>query len=72
MANVTADYVSSRAQIKELLIKRVTGSVLWEESIQRMIADGITNYIEVGPGKVLAGLIGKINKDAVIKSFQEV
>lgn len=66
MANVTADYVTAGSQIKELLIKQVTGPVLWEDSVQKMVADGISNFVEVGPGKVLAGLIKKINPSVAI------
>ncbi|MFA5839749.1 MAG: ACP S-malonyltransferase [Candidatus Margulisiibacteriota bacterium] len=72
VANVTADYVTDGMQIKELLVKQVTGSVLWEDSIQKMVVDGISNFVEVGPGKVLSGLINKINKEAVVKTYQEV
>jgi [acyl-carrier-protein] S-malonyltransferase len=71
-ANITARPVTSGAEIKQLLIKQVTGSVLWEDSIKRIIADGATSFIEVGPGKVLAGLIKKIDPAAEVKSFAEI
>jgi [acyl-carrier-protein] S-malonyltransferase len=48
-------------EIKEKLLQQLTGSVLWEDSVNRMIADGVDEFIEVGPGKVLAGLNKKIN-----------
>jgi len=64
VANVTAQPVINSAEIKELLIKQVTGSVLWEDSVKYMISQGIDNFIEVGPGKVLTGLIKKIQKGA--------
>jgi len=70
-ANVTAKPVTSGTEIKQLLVKQVTGSVLWEDSIIKMIADGTTSFVEVGPGKVLAGLIKKINAGVEVKSYDE-
>lgn len=72
VANVTANYVSKGSEIRELLIKQVTSPVLWEDSVNKMIADGITNFVEVGPGKVLSGLIKKINRDVEIKAYMEL
>ena len=62
IANVTASPVSSGSEIRELLVKQVTNPVLWENSVKRMITDGITSFVEVGPGKVLSGLIKKIDR----------
>ncbi|MFA6431997.1 MAG: ACP S-malonyltransferase, partial [Candidatus Margulisiibacteriota bacterium] len=64
ISNVTAEKVYKGEEIKKLLVKQVTSPVLWEDSIRKMAADGITNFIEVGPGKVLTGLIRKIVPDA--------
>tara|TARA_R110000868_G_scaffold15373_8_gene70141 strand:- start:6673 stop:7635 length:963 start_codon:yes stop_codon:yes gene_type:complete len=63
--NVTATAVSSPEEIKKNLIIQLTAPVKWTQSVQQMIADGATLFTEVGPGKVLAGLIGKINREAV-------
>lgn len=63
--NVTATAVSDPAEIKKNLIIQLTAPVKWTQSVQQMIADGATSFTEVGPGKVLAGLIAKINKEAV-------
>ena len=63
--NVTASAVSDADEIKKNLIIQLTAPVKWTQSVQQMIADGATLFTEVGPGKVLAGLIGKINKEAV-------
>ena len=63
--NVTASAVSNPAEIKKNLIIQLTAPVKWTQSVQQMIADGATLFTEVGPGKVLAGLIGKIDKEAV-------
>lgn len=71
MDNVIADYVTEGTRIRELLIKQVTGSVLWEDSVRKMIADGVSTFIEVGPGKVLSGLIKKIAPEAEVKTYNE-
>ncbi len=63
--NVTASAVSNPAEIKKNLIIQLTAPVKWTQSVQQMIKDGATLFTEVGPGKVLAGLIGKIDKEAV-------
>ena len=62
--NVTATAVSDPSEIKKNLIIQLTAPVKWTQSVQRMIKDGATLFTEVGPGKVLAGLIGKIDKEA--------
>ncbi|MBC7523766.1 MAG: ACP S-malonyltransferase [Flavobacterium sp.] len=61
--NVTAKAVSSADEIKKNLIIQLTAPVRWTQSIQQMIADGATSFTEVGPGKVLVGLVNKINKE---------
>jgi [acyl-carrier-protein] S-malonyltransferase len=61
--NVTASAISNPAEIKQNLIAQLTGAVRWTQSVQQMIADGATSFTEVGPGKVLVGLINKINKE---------
>ncbi|WKL47413.1 ACP S-malonyltransferase [Flavobacterium pectinovorum] len=63
--NVTANAVSDASEIKKNLIIQLTAPVKWTQSVQQMIADGATLFTEVGPGKVLAGLINKIDKEAV-------
>jgi [acyl-carrier-protein] S-malonyltransferase len=66
-ANVTAKPVKEKEEIKKLLFEQVTSPVRWEEIIKNMIADGIEEFYEIGPGKVLQGLIKRINPD--VKSF---
>ena len=61
--NVTASAVSDSAEIKKNLIIQLTAPVKWTQSVQQMIADGATSFTEVGPGKVLVGLVNKINKE---------
>jgi [acyl-carrier-protein] S-malonyltransferase len=62
IANVTADYVKTAAEIRELLYQQIYSPVRWTQSIQKMAADGVTDFVEVGPGNVLTGLIKKIKK----------
>ena len=64
--NVTTWAVTDPAKIKENLIFQLTAPVKWTQSVQNMIADGATEFTEVGPGKVLQGLIVKIDKSAVV------
>lgn len=68
IANVTADYVRTADEVRSALANQIIGSVRWEESIRRMAEDGINGFIEVGPGTVLAGLIGRIVKDIFVTS----
>lgn len=62
-ANVTAKPVTQKAEIKNLLQEQVTSPVRWEETIINMIADGFDEFYEIGPGKVLQGLVKRINPD---------
>lgn len=61
--NVTASAISDAAEIKKNLIAQLTGAVRWTQSVNQMIADGATSFTEVGPGKVLSGLVKKIDRD---------
>ena len=61
--NIVAKAVTDAAEIKKNLIEQLTGAVRWTQSVQAMIADGATHFTEVGPGKVLQGLVLKINKE---------
>lgn len=62
VTNVTAEYIRDIGQIKELLARQVASSVRWQQSVENMIADGVDTFVEVGPGKTLAGFMRKINK----------
>ena len=64
--NVTASAVTDPAQIKANLIAQLTGAVKWTQSVEAMVADGATNFTEFGPGKVLQGLVQKVNKEALV------
>lgn len=61
--NVTASAVSNPEEIKRNLIAQLTAPVKWNQTVQQMISDGATSFIEVGPGKVLQGLVKKINRE---------
>ena len=63
VSNVTAKNLSDPNQIKNLLIQQIENRVRWRESILNMINENINQFIEIGPGKVLSGLIKRINKD---------
>ncbi|MDI3521945.1 MAG: [acyl-carrier-protein] S-malonyltransferase [Bacillota bacterium] len=64
VANVTAQYVRDKEEVKDLLVKQVSHPVLWEDSVQRMLADGVDTFIEVGPGRALSGFVKKIDRRA--------
>ena len=66
--NVTATAISTAAEIKTNLITQLTAPVRWTQSVQQMIADGATLFIEVGPGNVLQGLVKKIDKEMEVAS----
>jgi [acyl-carrier-protein] S-malonyltransferase len=65
--NIAAKAVFDREEIKQNLIDQLTGPVRWTQSIQAMITDGAIKFTEVGPGKVLQGLVMKINKSMVVE-----
>ena len=62
VTNVTADYVNNIEKTKDLLEKQVSSSVMWEQSVRKMIADGVDTFIEIGPGRTLAGFMKKIDR----------
>jgi [acyl-carrier-protein] S-malonyltransferase len=68
--NVDAKPHTDPAEIKANLIAQLTAPVRWTYSVQNMIADGATEFTEFGPGKVLQGLISKINREAVVSGVQ--
>ena len=72
ITNVTADYIKDKEEIKPLLIKQVSNSVLWEDTIKRMIADGVDTFVEIGPGKALSGFVKKISRDVKIFNVEDI
>ena len=71
VCNVSASYVTEAEGIKELLEKQVSSSVCWQQSVERMIADGVDTFIEIGPGKTLTGFMRKINKDVKVMNIDK-
>ncbi len=67
--NVTASAIIDPIEIKKNLIIQLTAPVKWTQTVKQMIADGATVFTEVGPGKVLTGLVGKIDKEAIVASI---
>ena len=72
ISNVTAKEEDDINKIKPLLIDQITSRVRWRESINYMIKEGVTNFLEIGPGKVLSGLVKKINKDVKISNINNL
>lgn len=72
VTNVTADYVTDISEIKELLGRQVYSSVRWQQSVERMIADGVDTFIEIGPGRTLTGFLKKINKNVTGLHIEKV
>ena len=72
ISNVTANEVSNKNDLKRLLIDQIENRVRWRESIIYMIEKGVKTYIEIGPGKVLSGLIKRINKDVKIHTINNL
>ena len=69
MSNVTADSIKNIPDIKNLLIEQIESRVRWRESIINMTNNGVNNFIEIGPGKVLTGLIKRINREVKVQSI---
>lgn len=72
ITNVTGDYVKSGSEIKDLLIRQVSSSVMFEASLKRMLDDGVDTFIEIGPGKALSGFVKKITKDVNIYNVEDM
>ena len=64
VANVTAQYVTEAAPVKELLTRQVSSSVKWQQSVETMLADGVDTFVEIGPGRTLTGFMRKIDRAA--------
>ncbi|MGN9055768.1 ACP S-malonyltransferase [Bariatricus sp. HCP28S3_A7] len=66
VTNVTAEYVTDIRETKKLLAEQVAASVRWQESVERMIAEGVDAFVEIGPGKTLAGFLRKIDRSVKV------
>lgn len=72
VTNVTAQYITDISGTKELLEKQISSSVRWQQSMEKMIASGIDTFIEIGPGKTLAGFLKKIDRSVTVYNIQTV
>ena len=72
ITNVTAEYINCKDDIKKLLKEQVSNSVLWEDSIRKMISDGVDTFIEIGPGKALSGFMKKIDKSMRVFNVEDM
>ena len=72
ISNVTAIAENEVNKIKELLIKQITSRVRWRESVEYMINNGVNEFIEIGPGKILSGLVKRINKDVKVFNINSI
>lgn len=72
VANVTASYVTEADEVKPLLTKQVSSSVRWQQSVETMLADGVDTFIEIGPGKTLAGFMRKIDRSAKVYNVEKL
>ncbi len=69
IANINAEYYKSASQIREGLTKQLTQAILWQKCVERLMADGVDTFYEIGPGKVLTGLMRRINRKANITNI---
>jgi [acyl-carrier-protein] S-malonyltransferase len=72
VTNVEADINQSKERVKELLVSQVWSPVRWEESMQKITGDGIEQTLEIGPGKVLSGLMKRINSKVETKNIEDI
>jgi [acyl-carrier-protein] S-malonyltransferase len=69
ISNVTANEISNTTELKELLVKQIENRVRWRESVINMIGSGVNHFIEIGPGKVLSGLVKRMSKEVKIDTI---
>ena len=69
ISNVTSHEVNNASLLKDLLVKQIESRVRWRESVDLMIKKGVSQFIEVGPGKVLSGLVKRISKNTNVISI---
>ena len=72
VANVTAQYVTEADEVKPLLIRQVSSSVRWQQRVEYMIAHGVDRFVEIGPGKTLAGFVKKISRDVTVLNIEKL
>lgn len=72
ICNVEASYVTESEPVKELLARQVSGTVRWRETMELMLADGVDTFVEIGPGKTLAGFLKKMSRDVKVMNVETV
>lgn len=72
ISNVEADYVTDSAPVKDLLARQVSGTVRWRETVERMLADGVDTFVEIGPGKTLTGFLRRMSRDVKAVNIETV
>jgi [acyl-carrier-protein] S-malonyltransferase len=72
IANVDAEYYKTKEQISDGLVKQLTGAVLWQKCMERLLADGVAKFYEIGPNRVLTGLMKRINRKAEVISISSL
>lgn len=72
VTNVTAEYVTEPNEVKNLLVQQVSSSVRWQQCVERMIADGMDTFIEIGPGRTLSGFLRKIDRSVKCLNVEKV
>lgn len=72
VTNVTAEFVNDHQKIRSLLAKQISSPVKWQQSVEAMIAEGVDTFVEIGPGKTLAGFMRKINRNVKVYNVQTV
>ncbi len=72
ISNVTANEIENTVVLKDLLIKQIENRVRWRESVNNMIENGVNHFVEIGPGKVLSGLVKRINRQVKIDSINNL
>jgi [acyl-carrier-protein] S-malonyltransferase len=72
LTNVTADYVKDSAEVKDYLVRQVSSSVRWQQTIERLIADGADEFVEIGPGRSLSGFMKKISREVTTYNIDKM
>lgn len=72
ICNVEAEYVTECDSIKALLARQVSSTVRWRETMERMLADGVDTFLEIGPGRTLAGFLKKMSRDVRVVNIGKV
>jgi [acyl-carrier-protein] S-malonyltransferase len=72
IANITADYYRTAEEVVAGLTRQLTGAILWQKCMERLLADGVEGFYEIGPGRVLSGLMKRINRKTKVANVSDV